>query len=225
MRWCCNTRTPSRSPGHLSLPLDKESGGLALSIISSYRQILLRISFGALWLIASVGAVTLFPSTDALATTAVPRCSASQLTMSIFDAGAVYNTAGNHGAAFIFRNISKRACSLQGYPTIRFTPDSFKGRSTKFTHSVTMFVAVPPRLVVIKQSDSASFGLNFGDAYNQSPIYDGTSCMTRTASVRLPVRPHPYSIAFTAELKVNFCFADFQFGITSIQSGQVPKRR
>jgi len=207
------------------LPLDKESGGLALSIISSYRQILLQISFGALWLIASVGAVTFFPSTDALATTAVPRCSASQLRMSIFDGRGGYSAAGNQAEAFIFRNTSKTVCSLQGYPKFRFTPDSFKGRSTKITHNGgQIFVAVPPRLVVIKPSDSASFGLSYGDAYNQSPIYNGASCMTRTASVRLPVQPRPYSIAFTSELKINFCFAGFQFGITSIQSGSVPKR-
>jgi hypothetical protein len=145
--------------------------------------------------------------------------------MSIFDGRGGYSAAGNQAEAFIFRNTSKTVCSLQGYPKFRFTPDSFKGRSTKITHNGgQIFVAVPPRLVVIKPSDSASFGLSYGDAYNQSPIYNGASCTTRTASVRLPVQPRPYSIAFTSELKINFCFAGFQFGITSIQSGSVPKR-
>jgi Protein of unknown function (DUF4232) len=204
--------------------LDKESRGLALSVISTRRQILIRISLAALWLIASVGAVTLLPSRNALATTAVPRCSASQLKMSIFGGRGAYSAAGNHAEAFIFHNISERDCSLQGYPTFRFTPSSFQGRSTKITHNGgQIFVAVPPRLVVIRPSDSASFGLSYGDAYNQSPIYDGTSCMTKIASVWLPVQ-HPSTIPFTAALKINFCFAGFQFGITSIQSGQFPKR-
>jgi Protein of unknown function (DUF4232) len=141
--------------------------------------------------------------------------------MSTSNGRGAYSAAGNQGEVFIFRNISKRACSLQGYPQFRFVPDTFKGRSTKITHTVTMFVEVPPRLVVIKPSGLASFGLNYGDAYNQSPIYNGVSCMTRTAWVWLPAQ---LSIAFIAQLKINFCFADFQFGVTSIQSGQAPKR-
>lgn len=199
---------------------------MALGNISTYRRILLRISLGALWPIASVGAVTFFPSTDALATTAVvPRCSVSQLTMSTFNGRGAYSAAGNQAEAFIFHNISRRACSLKGYPKFRFVPDTFKTRSTKITHNGgQIFVAVPPRLVVIKPSGSASFGLSYGDAYNQSPIYNDVSCMTKTAWVWLPVQPHPYSIAFIAQLKINFCFAGFEFGITSIQSGQVPKR-
>lgn len=193
----------ARSSRNLSLAWQSNPGGLTLRIVGG-RPVPLRLSLVGMWLLTAICAITCIHSSNALATTAVPTCSASQLRMSIFDGGGAYSAAGNQAEAFIFRNISQSVCTLRGYPKLRFTPDSFKGESTKILHAGgQIFVAVPPRLVVIKPSGSAaSFGLSFGDAYNQSPVYNGASCMTRTANVWLPVQPHPYSVAFTSGLKM-----------------------
>jgi hypothetical protein len=146
--------------------------------------------------------------------------------MSTDNGHGAYSAAGNQGVAFIFRNIGKTSCSLKGYPEFHFSPSSYKGKQTKITHNEgsEIFATVPPRLVVVKPGATASFGLGYGDAYNQSPTYNGASCMTKSATVRLPMRPHFYAIAFTAALSINFCFAGFHFGVTSLQRGQVPKQ-
>ena len=146
--------------------------------------------------------------------------------MSTSDGHGAYSAAGNQGVAFILRNIGNSSCSLEGYPKLLFEPSSYHGKTTKITHNggSEIFATVPPRLVVVEPGATASFGLGYGDAYNQSPIYDGASCMTQRAAVRLPVRPHPYAVPFTAALSINFCFAGFHFGVTSIQRGRFPSQ-
>ncbi len=167
--------------------------------------------------------LTFFGSTVALATTPLPTCSASQLTMTANLGHGAYNAAGNEGIAFIFVNVGERACTLRGYPHFRFTPSSYKGRRTTISHNGSaIFAPVTPRLIVLRPGGAASFGLNYGDAYNQGDPYAGP-CQSKIAAASLPVQPRPYSTPLSTPLSVNFCFANFQFGVTSLQSGRRPK--
>jgi hypothetical protein len=195
-------------------------------IFRNYQRALFRVAIGVLPLFGSIGILTFTGSTAALASTAIPTCSSSQLTMAADQGSGAYSAAGNQGVAFLIVNISKRACSLKGYPKFRFFPSTYKGTSTHVTDNGggQIFVTVAPRQVVIKPGATASFGLNYGDAYNQSDPNAGP-CMTQSATAWLPVWPHPYSVPFTTTVNINFCFAGFHFGVTSIQRGPVPKQR
>ena len=152
-------------------------------------------------------------------------CRASQLTMTIDTGHGAYAAAGNHGVAFVFRNGGAGACTLQGYPRFRFNPASYKGQKTTITHNCCseIFATVAPRRVIIDPGKTTSFGLEYGDAYNQGDPSAGP-CLTDRANVWLPVQPRPHSVAFSAPLSINFCFANFHFGVTSLQRGSVPKQ-
>lgn len=161
-------------------------------------------------------------SPAALASTSVPTCSSNQITVSTYTSGA-YSGTGNHGIAFLIVNLSGRACSLEGYPKLDLYPSSYKGKSTRVTDNGggEIFHAVLPRLVVIEPGATASFGLNYTDASNQG--YPKAPCMANSATAWLPVRPHPFSVPFTTAVNINFCWANFHVGVTSIQHGPIPK--
>ncbi|MCU1362836.1 MAG: hypothetical protein JWM55_664 [Acidimicrobiaceae bacterium] len=166
-----------------------------MSLFQIRERGLIRLAVVLVPFVGPFGVFSLSDSTVASASTAVPTCSASQLTMSTDDGRGAYSAAGNQGVAFIFRNISTMDCSLKGYPKFRFSPSSYRGKSTEITQNGwgEIFAKLSPRLVVIKPSATASFGINYGDAYNQSPGYNVASCMTNSATARLPVQPDPYS--------------------------------
>jgi hypothetical protein len=195
-------------------------------IARNFRFALSRAAIGVLPLFASAGILSSTEPSAAQGLTAIPTCSSSQLTVATDNGAGAYSAAGNQGLAFLIVNISHRTCSLEGYPKLRIYPSIYKGRSTKVTENGggQIFVAAAPRLVVIEPGATASFGLNWGDAYNQGDPYAGP-CMTQSATALLPVRPHPYSVPFNTTVNINFCFADFHFGVTSIQRGPVPKQR
>lgn len=184
----------------------------------------LRVATGLLTLLGSTGLISLSGSSPALASTAFSTCSSRQLTVAEYSSGA-FSGAGNHGVAFLIVNISKRACSLEGYPRFQLHPSSYKGRSTKVTDNGggEVFVTVPPRLVVIEPGSTASFGLNYTDASNQGDPNAGP-CMTQNVITWLPVQPHPYSVPFTTSVNINFCWANFHLGVTSIQNGPTPEQ-
>lgn len=227
---CVSLVVGPRRPRAANRPLSSASGDDCGVVITNKcqcdRRATLRVAMGAVTLLGTMTVVAISSPTVARASNAIPICSSSQLTMSTNGGDGEYSAAGNEGVAFIFRNIGKRSCSLKGYPRFHFEPSSYRGKTTKITHNggSEIFATVPPRLVVVKPGATASFGLGYGDAFNQSRMYDGASCMTRRAEVRLPVHPHPYAVPFTEVLSINFCFAAFHFGVTSIQGGRFPKQ-
>ena len=174
-----------------------------------------------------MGLVVLLPlsrSVDASGSPETPRCSSSQVNVAVEAASGAYSAAGNHGVAFVVINVSHAACSLEGYPKLHLYPSTYKDRSVKVTDNGggQIFAAVAPRRVIIEPGATASYGINFGDAYNQGDPNAGP-CMTQNVTSLLPVRSHPYSVPFTVPLDVNFCFANFRFGVTSIQPGPLPR--
>lgn len=131
--------------------------------------------------------------------------------------------AGNVGIPFIIANVSKSTCTLSGYPKLMFSPNRYKGQSIKVEHNVGMiFGNVKPHLVTIKPNEDASFGLNFGDASNQSDP-NGGPCIVHAIYVTLPARENTYNQNFETTVDFNFCFTDFLVGVTSIQAGPLPK--
>jgi hypothetical protein len=76
--------------------------------------------------------------------------------------------------------------------------------------------------VTIGAGATASFGLNYGDAYDQQDPNSGP-CMTKKMQVFLPTRSHPFAQSYSATVDVNFCYAGFKFEITSIQSGPIAR--
>ncbi len=169
----------------------------------------------------------LFPlatSTPSLASTSVRSCSAKQVTVALESPAAIYAFAANEGFAFLVVNVSHTACSIKGYPKLQFLPASYEGKAdvVATTGVGQVFVRVPPRNVVIEPGATASFGLNYVDAANQEDP-GGGPCLTRSVSVRLPVSPHHYSAPRTVAITLNFCFAGFRFGVTSIQHGPLPE--
>ena len=172
----------------------------------------------------TAGFLPLFESVAASSATSISTCSTEQITVAVEADSGAYSAAGNHGVAFAIINVGHAACSLKGYPKLQFYRSSYKGKSISVTDNGggEIFAKVPSRRIVIEPGATASFGINYGDAYNQGDP-NGGPCMTQSVTALLPVQPHPYSVPFTVPLNLNFCFTDFHFGVTSIQLGPIPK--
>jgi hypothetical protein len=151
----------------------------------------------------------------------VPICSWSQLEVAVaWGPGAA---AGNLGIPFIIANVSKSSCTLSGYPKLSFSPNRYRNHSIRVAHNVGMiFGRVQPRAITIRPDEDASFGLNYGDAGNQSDP-NGGPCIVHNIYVTLPVRANTYGQNFETTVDFNFCFTGFLVGVTSIQSGPLPK--
>lgn len=174
---------------------------------------------------ATVVILPLSPDVTSSAATRTPTCSFNQIRIALETDSGAYAAAGNEGYAVALINVSHAACGLEGYPKLSFYPSSFKGKSIRVTHNGggEIFSAVAPRRVILQSGATASFGINFTDAYNQGDPFNGPACKTQSATATLPVAPHPYSIPQTVALTVNFCFTNFHFGVTSIEQGPLPK--
>lgn len=160
---------------------------------------------------------------DASASTLIPTCSFSQLEIAVVSGSGAYAAAGNEGIPFLIVNRSHSACRLVGYPKVRVSPTSYQGSAVKVADGGGMiFVRVKPKRVVIKPGATASFGIDYGDAYNQQDPNAGP-CMTQHFYFSLPLRTHPFTQFFDTSVNINFCYAGFHFSVTSIQRGPVPR--
>ena len=165
--------------------------------------------------------VPLSTASSALGSDPMSKCSYRQLEVAVaWGPGAA---AGNVGFPFIIANIGKSTCTLGGYPKLIFTPDRYKGHTIKVEHSGGMIYRyVKPRLVTLKPGADASFGLNYGDASNRTPIRGAMPCSEHLRHIACS-NEHIRSELETM-VNFNFCFADFNVGVTAIQPGPLPKR-
>lgn len=165
--------------------------------------------------------VPMSTASPAIASKSIPVCSYSQLEVAVaWGPGAA---AGNIGIPFIIANISRSACTLHGYPKLWFSPNRYKNHVVRVTHDGGMiFRKIYPRLVVIKPGSDASFGLNYGDAGNQSDP-NGAPCLVQSIYVTLPLRPGTLNQNFETTVNFNFCYTGFVVGLTSIEPGPLPK--
>jgi hypothetical protein len=160
----------------------------------------------------------------ASASSNVSRYNDGQLAVAVGSSSGAYFAAGNVGIPFVIINISETACSLEGYARLTTFPASYKTNKVKVVDGGGMiFVPVRPKVVTIGAGATASFGLDYGDAYDQQDPSSGP-CETKQMKVFLPTRSHPYSQPFTTTVNMNLCYAGFKFEITSIQQGPIAKR-
>lgn len=175
-------------------------------------------------LMAGLSGLAMSSAPSSAAATVVPICSYGQLEVAaVVPNGADYAT-GNVGIPFIIVNVGDSACKLVGYPKLHLSPSTYKKSIVKVENGGGMiFRSVKPQTVIIKPGADASFGLDFGDAYDQQDP-SGTPCMTQSATVSLPFRSQPYAMGFDTNVTFNFCFAGFRVFVTSIEAGPVPRR-
>ena len=174
-------------------------------------------------LLTTISAPTMLSGTaSASMAKVVPECSYDQLEVGVVSGSGA--AAGNIGVPFLIANISKTTCTLRGYPRLSFTPDSFRGHKLKVIDGGGMiYVAVAPRLVVVKPGADASFGLNYGDAANQGDP-NGGACLIGSVNITLPVRPSGFPRNYEALEDFNLCYTGFEVSVTSIESGPLPKQ-
>lgn len=162
-------------------------------------------------------------SETAFASNAAQTCTYGQLEVATTVDSGSGAAAGNEGLAFIIVNDGKTTCTLIGYPKLRVVPTSYKGKSVKAVDGGGMiFLNVKPRLVTIKPGATASFGVDYGDAYNQQDPSAGP-CISDAFDFSFPVRNQPYVQYLGAIERVNFCYAGFKFSVTPIQTGPIPR--
>jgi hypothetical protein len=178
----------------------------------------------ALVMMLGVVGISVTPSTSiASASSEVSICAPSQLAVAIASSSGAYFAAGNVGIPFVIINISKSTCSLEGYPRLTTYPTAYRANKVKVVNGGGMiFVPVRPKAVTIGPGATASFGLDYGDAYDQQDPNAGP-CMTKQMTVFLPTRSHPFAQPYTTTVNINFCYAGFRFDITSIQRGPIAK--
>ena len=151
-------------------------------------------------------------------------CSLGQLEVGVLNQNGADSAAGNEGIAYVVVNISKTLCSLEGYPEITTYPSTYEKRTMKITHGGgQIFEDVRVQLLYIEPGDTASFGLNYGDAANQRDPSAGP-CMTQSVTISFPNRLQPKSGGYTVPTNLNFCYAGFRGTSTSLQSGPLPRR-
>lgn len=149
-------------------------------------------------------------------------CAFDQLEVAVGTISGAYSAAGSRGIPFIIVNKSKVACDLFGYPKLRFFPRVYQGKSIRITRQNGMiFKEVKPRSVDIRPGETASFGLNFGDASNQQDP-SGGACSVRQINVVLPLNRNPLNLGFETMANFNFCYSGFVVSVTSIQAGPAP---
>jgi hypothetical protein len=182
-------------------------------------------SLSAAVMVVSVFGLSVTTSSSiASASSDVSSCAANQLAVAVASSSGAYFAAGNVGIPFVIINIGKTTCSLKGYPELTTYPAAYKTNKVKVVDGGGMiFIPVPPKVVTIRPGATASFGLDYGDAYDQQDPNAGP-CMTKQMTVFLPTRSHPFAQPFTTTVNINFCYAGFKFEITSIQGGPIAKK-
>jgi len=101
------------------------------------------------------------------------------LAVAVASSSGAYFAVGNVGTPFVIINISKSSCTLEGYPKLTTYPDTYKHNKVRlFSGGGMIFVAVQPKAVTIAPGSTASFGVDYADAYNQQDPNAGP-CMTK----------------------------------------------
>ena len=182
---------------------------------------------GLRWRKALVGAATfisIIPAlpvavTTAMGATTIHRCSYAQLEVAIAWGPGGY--AGTEASPFLVANTGLRACSLKGFPSLRFFTSLPTPAKVRVAHSASQIFADPnPRLVVIRPGQVASFGLSYSDAF--SPRNDNPkSCVSSTVDVSLPVT-ESNGRSYEDDLTFDLCQSNMRVSVTPIELGPTP---
>jgi hypothetical protein len=131
--------------------------------------------------------------------------------------------AGNVGIPFVIINTGKTSCTLEGHPRLQLLTVHVNKTPIKVTTDVDdgVYGTVKPRLVILRPDSAASFGIDYGDAANQSDT-NGPSCTLQEINVTLPTRPSNGQ-GYEISANFNICFSAFRVAVTSIEAGALPR--
>lgn len=131
--------------------------------------------------------------------------------------------AGTEATPFLIANVSHRACTLKGFPSVHFYAGLPHPVKMTVLHKWGQIFAEPkPRLVSIAPGGVASFGLSYSDGF--LPKSDlAKDCDVNTVYVTLPVA---YDSTQSYEDNVDFdiCQSNHEVSVTPIEEGPVPRR-
>ena len=145
---------------------------------------------------ASFSPLHIFPSAPP-ASVSWPTCSTFQLHMAVGGTGA---GLGNVATQIAVTNVSARACTLEGYPSVVLVGAGRRLLPTQATPAITgdyMFPAVVPHRVALAPGDVATFMLGYGDNPSGAAVnepYDVACPVAVAVRVILP-GTHEYGTA------------------------------
>jgi hypothetical protein len=176
-------------------------------------------------LIVAFGVALVFPlsPSDTLAAASnISVCGSRQVLIAATGSGGA--AAGNEADIFLIVNKSRSACTLKGFPELRFTSETSPFVKVEVHREASMIFAEPrPKLVVLAPRSVASFGLGFGTAANQRVIND-SRCFSHSVWVELP-RSNNGNSRFPVANDLNICGTGFSVEITPIEIGPSPQKQ
>jgi hypothetical protein len=148
-------------------------------------------------------------------------CSIADLSFSV---GQWQAAAGNEGVPIVMTNVGGLACSLNGYPklTLRTTGTPLRPISIAHSPGSQIWRNEQPHSMELSPGAAASFGIGFGDAYNQdlgTTVANGPHCIVTSAVIGLPTGG---SRVLRLTNHMNACFANYRFGVTPVEKGTIP---
>jgi len=165
------------------------------------------------------------PGSPPLANSAIgPQLRPCSIAGLSFSVGQWRSGAGNEGVPIVLTNVGGLACSLNGYPklTLRTTGTPLQPISIAHSPGSGMWRREQPHPLELSPGATASFGVGFGDAYNQNlgtTVANGPQCIITSAVIGLPSGG---SKVLRLTNQMNACFANYHFGVTPIEKGAIP---
>lgn len=156
------------------------------------------------------------------ASTVLRSCTYGQLEVAV--AWGPGGFAGTEASPFLIANTGSTACSLKGYPVVRFYTSLPTVAKVKVVHQASQIFAEPKaKLIVIQPGRDASFGLSYTDAF--IPKSDvAKDCVTNTVYVTLPV-VNSGGQSYEDNLIFDLCQSDMTVAVTPIEVGPSPRNR
>jgi hypothetical protein len=177
--------------------------------------------------IVSISPVGLLAGSSNAGAANVPTCSSKVLSLSL---GFSQAAAGNVGTPIVITNNGVTMCSIAGYPIVVAHTEAISPHPVTFVDRPRsqIYVVASVRTVDVAPRGTASFGISYGDAYDQQDG-EGRDCFMSSITVQFrEVAPaRRITVHFTKGEDgfggpINSCFAGFEFGLTPVVKGSTP---
>ncbi len=126
---------------------------------------------------------------------ALPSCTASQLSLAVDGQGGAFNGMSHGGALLVIRNLGPKACRLPGLPMLVFK--DAKGRPLPIARQAPK--GMHPGPVVVPVGVAAGAELTVPLRWVSGEVYDRSQCLT-TAFAAVTIGAEMVQTAFTARL-------------------------
>lgn len=129
-------------------------------------------------------------------------------------------SAGNIGVPFLIANTGKKACTIEGFPTLDFYSNG-KHVKTTVQHKRSEIYAEPkPTLVTIGPDSVATFALTYTDGY--AVAHNTAACNVNSIQISLPTI-NPDHERYGASFSFNVCQSNHDVSTTPIELGPIPE--